>query len=101
MNGLTTCMDQLAIHGKPLKHEDQVEIVLENLYEEYKQVIDQIEGKDNTLPLSKVHERLRSHEAKLLACDATEYSTSPVTANVAQQSKSQLPPLSSEVQQQQ
>lgn len=85
MNGLTTRMDHLAILGKLLEHEDQIEIILENLPEEYKQVVDQIERKDNPPPLSEVHERLLNHEAKLLSAAALTTSPFPVTANVAQQ----------------
>lgn len=83
LQGLTTRFDQLAILGKPVDHEDQVEHVLEGLPEEYKQVVDQIEGKDAPPSLTEVHERLRNHEAKILAKQATI--DVPVTANLAAQ----------------
>lgn len=46
LQGFVTCCDQLSILGKPIEHEDQVESILEGLPEEYKPVVDQIEGKD-------------------------------------------------------
>lgn len=46
VQGVTTRLDQLAILGKPMDHEDQVDAILEGLPDEYKQVIDQIEGRE-------------------------------------------------------
>lgn len=40
MQGVTTKLDQLAILGKPFDHKDQVELILEGLSDDYKQVID-------------------------------------------------------------
>ena len=40
VQGATTRFDQLAILGKPMDHEDQVDAILEGLPDEYKQVID-------------------------------------------------------------
>lgn len=81
--GLTTRFDQLAILCKALDHEDQVEIVLEGLPDEYKHVIAQIEGKDATPSITEVHERLLNHEAKLMS--SVVEPSFPAYANVAQQ----------------
>ncbi|KAG7533110.1 Zinc finger CCHC-type superfamily [Arabidopsis thaliana x Arabidopsis arenosa] len=85
VQGLLTRLDQLAILGKPLDHEDQVEAILAGLPEDYKPVVDQIEGKDKPPTIADVHERLRNHEAKLLATAANTNASLPVTANVVQQ----------------
>lgn len=85
MHGLTTLMDQLAILGKPLDHEDQVKHILDTLPAEYKHVDDQIEGKDTPPLLAKVHERLLNHEAKLLLLAAATPSSFPMTSIIAQQ----------------
>lgn len=50
MQGLTTCMDQLAILGKALDHEDQIELSLEGLLDEYKSVMDQVKGRIHHQP---------------------------------------------------
>lgn len=71
--------DQLAVLGKVIDHEDQVECVLGGLPEEYKSVVEQIEGRDIPPTLTEVHERLRNHEAKLLIKKPAD--TFPVTAN--------------------
>lgn len=47
MQGLITRCDQLAVLGKPFDHEDQVEIILAGLSDDYKPIVDQIEGNDN------------------------------------------------------
>lgn len=85
IQGVTTRMDQLAILGKPLDHEDQVEVILAGLPEEYKTVVDQIEGKDTPPTIPDVHERLRNHEAKLLYAAAMTSTVAPITANAVQQ----------------
>lgn len=80
LQGSTTRLDQLAIMGKPIDHEDQVELILEGLPEEYKSVVDQIESKDTPPAITEIHERLLNHEAKLLSTMAVS-SPFPVTAN--------------------
>lgn len=48
MQGLITRFDQLTIFGKPYNTEDQVEFVIDGIPEDYKNVADQIENKDNS-----------------------------------------------------
>lgn len=47
LQGLTTRFDQLALLGKPIDHEDQIEYVLEDLPKDYKSVVYQIEGRES------------------------------------------------------
>ena len=79
--GLTTRFDQLAILGKPLEHEDQVEFILEGLPEDYKPIVDQIENKDTPPSLTEIHERLLNHEAKLQSSKSVL--SLPASANVS------------------
>ena len=44
LQGAMSKLDQLAILGKPYDHEDRVEIILAGLPDDYKMVVDQIEG---------------------------------------------------------
>lgn len=81
----TTRLDQLAILGKPMDHEEQVENILNGLPDIYKTVVDQIEGKDNPPTLTEIHERLLNHESKLLSAVVPVSASFPVTANMAQQ----------------
>ena len=79
MQGFISRFDHLALLGKPMDHEEQVERVLENLPEEYKPVIDQIAAKDTSPSLTEIHERLINQESKILA--SSSMITVPITAN--------------------
>lgn len=83
IQGLTTRLDTLAILGKPVDHEDQIDMILEGLPDDYKSVVDQVEGRDSAPTITDLHERLLNHEAKLQALVSS--SPLPATANVAQQ----------------
>ncbi|CAA7029024.1 unnamed protein product [Microthlaspi erraticum] len=84
LQGITTRLDQLAILGSALGHEDQIDLILEGLSEEYKPVVDQVEGRDTPPTITELHERLLNHEAKLLSAAAAIVPHVPVNANVAQ-----------------
>ncbi|KFK24230.1 hypothetical protein AALP_AAs43280U000100 [Arabis alpina] len=86
VQSFTACLDQLALLGKPMDHDEAVDKLLEGLPDDYRTVIDQIEGKDTTPSLPEIHERLLNHEAKMLArlADSTSRSSFPVTANNVQ-----------------
>ena len=79
--GLTTRFDQLAILGKPVDLEDQIEYILEGLPEDYKSLIDQVEGRDAPPTLPELHEKLLNHEAKIVT--AEPLNTFPVSVNIA------------------
>ncbi|KAG7585899.1 hypothetical protein ISN45_Aa02g012490 [Arabidopsis thaliana x Arabidopsis arenosa] len=60
--GLTSRFDTLASLGKPIEHDDQIEHILDGLPEDYRPVVDQIEGRDVSPTLAYVHEqRNNSH----------------------------------------
>ncbi|XP_010489872.1 PREDICTED: uncharacterized protein LOC104767558 [Camelina sativa] len=81
LQGLTTRFDELALLGKSLDHEDQVELILEGLPDEHKTIIDQVEGRDTPPTLTELHEKLINHESKLLATQPLL--STPISANVA------------------
>ncbi|CAA7049059.1 unnamed protein product [Microthlaspi erraticum] len=81
IQGLQTRFDQLSLLGKPVEHEDQIEFILEGLPEEYKSVVEQIEGRDLSPSITEVHEKLLTKEAKILS-QAPSF-PAPITANVA------------------
>ncbi|KAL1208370.1 Retrovirus-related Pol polyprotein from transposon RE1 [Cardamine amara subsp. amara] len=82
IHGLTTRFDQLALLGKTIEHEDQLDLIIDGLTDEYKPVVDQMEGRDTPPSLTEFHEKLLNHEAKLLTMVAAS-SASPVTSNAA------------------
>ena len=59
-------------------------VILGGLPEEYKNVVDQIEGKDTAPNITEIHERLLNHEAKLLATKEQATEVAPVSANMVQ-----------------
>ena len=81
LQGISTRVDQLALLGKVLDLEDQIEFALEGLPDDYKQVVDQIESRDTPPTFNELHEKLLNHEARLLSVQTSQ--TFPVTANVA------------------
>lgn len=81
LQGVSTRVDELALLGKVFDLEDQIEFALDGLPEEYKQISDQIESRDNPPTFNELHEKLLNHEARLLSVQTSlPY---PVTANVA------------------
>ncbi|XP_010445427.1 PREDICTED: uncharacterized protein LOC104728095 [Camelina sativa] len=83
MQSLTTRFDQLALLGKPLAHEEQLEYIFGGLPEDYKTVIDQVEGRETPPSIIEVHEKLINKEAKLLAAALSVVTTGPTSAHVA------------------
>ncbi|KFK34953.1 hypothetical protein AALP_AA5G215500 [Arabis alpina] len=81
LQGVVTRLDQLAILGTTIGHEEQIDQILGGLPEEYKTVIDQVEGRDAPPSIPELHERLLNHEAKLLSSADISFSPAPVNAN--------------------
>jgi len=77
--GLVMRFDQLALLGKPMESEEQMEVIVEGLSDDYKQVIDQIQGREVPPSLTEIHEKLLNHEVKLQAAA----SSLPISANAA------------------
>ncbi|KAG7559597.1 Reverse transcriptase RNA-dependent DNA polymerase [Arabidopsis thaliana x Arabidopsis arenosa] len=86
--GLTTRFDQLALLGKVIDHEDQIEYILDGLSEDYKVIANQMEGRDIPPSLTELHEKLLNHEANLMTAAPT--STFPITANYVTNNRNNL-----------
>lgn len=82
IQGFTTRFDQLALLGKPIEHDDQIEYILGGLPEEYKSTVDQLEGRNIAPSVIEIHEKLLNREAKLLTV-STLPAILPITANTA------------------
>lgn len=78
--GLTTQYDQLALLGKEIDHEYQIEQLLDSLQEDYKIIVDQVAARDTPPSLMELHEKLINHETKLQLSKQAP-SPVPVTAN--------------------
>ncbi|KAG7533403.1 Reverse transcriptase RNA-dependent DNA polymerase [Arabidopsis thaliana x Arabidopsis arenosa] len=80
--GLTIRFDELALLESPIPHEDQIDYILGGLPEDYKQVCDQIEGRERPPSLTEIHEKLINQELKIQT-QLTASSSVPITANAA------------------
>ncbi|RVW90987.1 Retrovirus-related Pol polyprotein from transposon RE1 [Vitis vinifera] len=65
MQAIKTRVDELALLGKPIDDEDLIDRVLEGLSDEYKSVIDAINGRDMSISFAKLHKKLLNKEASL------------------------------------
>ncbi|XP_010462704.1 PREDICTED: uncharacterized protein LOC104743307 [Camelina sativa] len=83
VQGFTTRFDQLALLGKPMDHEDQVDYILSGLSDAYKPVVDQIDGRDSPPSLTELHEKLLNFDLKLQSLAHAASSSVPMSANVA------------------
>ncbi|CAA7031672.1 unnamed protein product [Microthlaspi erraticum] len=84
LQGVTTRLDQLAILGKAMDHEDQIDLILEGLPEDYKPIVDQVEGRDAPPSITELHERLLNHEVKLISAGDSPSPYASITANAVQ-----------------
>lgn len=66
MQNVKTIVDELAILGKKLDQEDQIDVVINGLDPNtYKPVIDAIHARDSTISFNELHEKLINHELNL------------------------------------
>lgn len=66
-----------------MDHEDQIDVILDGLPEEYKNVVDQIEGRELPPSINELHEKLLHHEAKLSSTKSSPIRL--VSGNMVQQ----------------
>ena len=71
--------DDLALLGKPMDPEDLTEQILAGLGEEYKPEIDAVNGRDQPISFSELHERLLNREAMILCAETPP--PAPIVAN--------------------
>lgn len=77
-----TQVDQPAILRTAMDHEDQIDTVFARLPEEYKSVVDQVEGRVTAPSITELDEKLLNHEAKLLSLSPSPQTPFPVSANL-------------------
>lgn len=72
-------LDDLALLGKPMDHEDLTERILAGLSDDYKPEIDAIHGRNTPIPYAELYERLVNREAMILNTETS--AVTPVVAN--------------------
>lgn len=65
-----------------MDHEDQIDTVLARLPEEYKSIVDQIEGRETAPSITELHEKLLNHEAKLLSASPSPQTPFLISVNL-------------------
>ncbi|KAG7593974.1 Ribonuclease H-like superfamily [Arabidopsis thaliana x Arabidopsis arenosa] len=83
MRGILEKSDQLALLGAPIPHEDLLEHITDGLGDDYRAVIEMVNGRDTPISIEELHEKLIHRENKLRATATTDLSV-PITANVTQ-----------------
>lgn len=73
--------DDLALLGKPMDPEDLTEQILAGLGDEYKPEIDAVNGRDQPISYTELHERLLNREAMILCAEPSQ--PTPIVANAA------------------
>ncbi|XP_020886029.1 uncharacterized protein LOC110229685 [Arabidopsis lyrata subsp. lyrata] len=84
MKNIVTKADQLALLGSPMPHEDLLDHITRGLDEDYRPVVELVNGRDTPISIEELHEKLLNRENHLLYAAATT-TTPPASANVAQQ----------------
>ena len=62
MQFIKTCVDKLALLGKPMNDKDLIKKILDELDCEYKSIVDAIEGRGTLISFDELHEKLINKE---------------------------------------
>ena len=65
MEFIETCADELAPLGKLMDHEDLIEKILDGLKDDYKPIIDVINGHETPISFDELHEKSINKELSL------------------------------------
>ena len=65
MQFIKTCADELAALGKPMDVEDLTKKILDGLDDDYKPIIDIINGRDTPISFDELYEKLINKELSL------------------------------------
>nr|GMD08012.1 Retrovirus-related Pol polyprotein from transposon RE1 [Ipomoea batatas] len=65
MHQIKRVVDELALLGKPMEHEDITDKILDGLDSDYQSVIDAVNGRDSIISFEELHEKLINKELAL------------------------------------
>ncbi|XP_019056880.1 PREDICTED: uncharacterized protein LOC109116241 [Tarenaya hassleriana] len=90
MNFFKIKADELALLGKPMDHEDLIDLILAGLGDEYKTIKDVVHARDTPISFVELHEKLLSLDVDLAAIHLSD---PPISAYATQHtSRSWRPP---------
>lgn len=81
MRGIIEKADQLALLGSPLEHEDLLDYITEGLGENYRAIVEMVNGRDVPITIVELQEKLINRESTLKITNSSDVNT-PVTANL-------------------
>lgn len=83
MRSIIENSDQLALLGAPYDHENLLDIITDDLGEDYRAIIEMVNGRDTPISIDELHEKLINRE-NTLKVSSPKDSYVPATANVTQ-----------------
>ncbi|XP_010474349.1 PREDICTED: uncharacterized protein LOC104753857 [Camelina sativa] len=86
MRGIIDKSDHLALLGDPLPHEDLLDYITSGLGEDYRAVVEMVQGRNTPIAIDELHEKLLNRENTLKAAGQDNFSL-PATANTTQLSR--------------
>ncbi|XP_010473863.1 PREDICTED: uncharacterized protein LOC104753289 [Camelina sativa] len=86
LRGIITKADQIALFDAPLPHEDLLDYITNGLNDDYRAIVEMVQGRDTPISIEELHEKLINRENALKAAGDTNLSV-PATANVTQLSR--------------
>lgn len=91
MRNNITKSDQLALLGSPLEHEDLLDVIIDGLGDDFRSIVEMVNGRDVPISLEELQEKLLNRENTLVAsADLVNFSM-PAMANAANYSNQQPP----------
>lgn len=67
MRGIIDKSDQLALLGAPLPHEDLLDFITNGLLEDYRAIVEMVQGRETPINIVELHEKLINRENTLKA----------------------------------
>ena len=84
MKNIVTKADKLALLGSPLRHEDLLDHITAGLDEDYRPIVELVNGRETPISIEELHEKLLHRENTLLHLAETTSTAAPASANMAQ-----------------
>ncbi|KAG7598911.1 Integrase catalytic core [Arabidopsis suecica] len=84
MKNVVTKADKLALLGSPLPHEDLLDHITTGLDDDYRPVVELVNGRETPITIEELHEKLLNRENTLRNLAETTSTAAPASANMAQ-----------------
>ncbi|KAL0642716.1 hypothetical protein Bca4012_041006 [Brassica carinata] len=79
MKSIIKTADELAVLGAPVEHEDLLDIITDGLGDDYRAIVEMVNGRDIPITLDELHEKLVEREHTLLTTGVSSSASSSST----------------------